>query len=122
MAEEAAEEGAGDAAGQDGPEFGADAENTARIAVPADFDPDDPILDEIALAVYGSYLLEQVELDLLGPTPETVCAGNFDILETATYVSDGDKRSVYVAVNEFEGFVLALDVDTCTELAMGALY
>ena len=98
------------------------AENSARIVVPADFDPDKPILNEIALAIYGSYLLDQVEFELLGPTPETVCAGDYEILDTATYVLDGDDRTVYIAVNKFEGFVLALDVDTCTELAMGSLF
>ena len=117
-AEETAEEMA-EAADGGTPAFG---EDTVRIAVPADFDPDEPILNEFALAVYGSYLLGQIEVETVGPTPETECTGNYDILDTATYVLDGNDRSVYIAVNEFEGFVLALDIDTCTELAMGSLF
>ncbi len=122
MMEEAAEESAeatAEAAAE--PAFGAD-EGSARIAVPPGFDADAMIRNEVELAIYGSYLLDQRDLGLLGPTPETRCDGNYDILATATYLLDGDARSVYIAVNELEGFVLALDSDTCTELANGALF
>ena len=122
MMEEAAEESAeatAEAAAE--PAFGAD-EGSARIGVPPGFDPDAMIRNEVELAIHGSYLLDQRDLGLLGPTPETRCDGNYDILATATYLLDGDDRSVYIAVNEFEGFVLALDSDTCTELANGALF
>lgn len=112
MMEEAAEERA-EATAEEG---------SARIAVPPGFDPDAMIRNEVELAIYGSYLLDQRDLGLLGPTPETRCDGNYDILATASYLLDGDDRSVYIAVNEFEGFVLALDSDTCTELANGALF
>lgn len=116
---DAADEALGDAESEPAaPEFGV----TERVRVPADFDPDAPILNEVALAIYGSYLLELIDLETLGATPETVCSGNYDILATAVYVLDGDARDVYVGVNEDDGFVAALDVDTCTELALGRLF
>ncbi len=121
MSEQAAEGGDEEASG---PEFGAEADpgNAVRVEVPADFDPDEPILDEIELAVYGSYLLDQAELGVLGPTPETVCTGNFDILDRAIYVSDGNERPVYIGVDERTGVVLALDTGTCAVLAIGSLF
>jgi len=93
-----------------------------RVVVPPDFDPEAPILNEVALAIYGSYLLDQIDLGLLGPTPETTCAGDYQILDTAVYVLDGDERPVYIAVNETIGSVSALAIDTCTELANGPLF
>ena len=92
MSEQAAEGGDEEASG---PEFGAGPTPGMRhaSAFPPTSTPTQPILDEIELAVYGSYLLDQAELGVLGPTPETVCTGNFDILDRAIYVSDGRRAT-----------------------------
>jgi len=119
MAEEAVEETA-EEAGESAPAL--DAGPVTRVEVPPDFDPDDPLLNEVALAFYGAYLLERSELRELGPTPETTCSGRYEILGTAVYVLGGSERQVYVAVNADEGSVFALDIDTCIELANGSLF
>jgi len=110
------------AGAEEAAEAEADVGIAERVLVPPDFDPEAPILNEVALAIYGSYLLDQIDSSLLGPTPETTCAGDYQILDTAVYVLDGDERRVYIAVNEIIGSVSALDVDTCTELANGPLF
>lgn len=128
MAEEPAEEPASEevleaapAEDEDETVFGADAA-TSRIAVPPGFDPDAPIFTDTGLAIYGSFLIGQRELRLLGPTPETRCDGDYDVLATTIYVADGEGRLVFVAVNEDEGVVLALDSDTCAVLGTGDLF
>lgn len=93
-----------------------------RVSVPPDFDADAPITNDVELGIFGAYLLDQRDLGTLGPTPEQNCPVPYPILAEATYVSDdAAERPVYVGVEEADGLVYAVDVDTCDELTAGSL-
>jgi hypothetical protein len=95
--------------------------NPGRIAVPPGFDPDQPITREFELAVYGSYLLDQRDLGLLGATPNTPCGGDYEILARARLELDETRQTVYVAVRELDGSVLAVDTTTCGVIVTASL-
>jgi hypothetical protein len=90
--------------------------------LPPDFDPTTPITNEDELGLYGVYLLGERDAGRLPSTPNTDCPAELgEILDERTYELDGDPVTVYVAVVEDRGLVLALDTDTCAEVAAGSL-
>lgn len=93
----------------------------ARVLVPPTFDPDEPVRDETDLGVYGAYLLGLRDDGLLEPTPNTLCFGDYEILDTATLLLDDTTTDVLVAVNEFDGVVLAIDPERCDVLLDASL-
>lgn len=89
--------------------------------VPADFDPQAPITNDVELGVYGAYLIAERDAGNLQPTPNQACVDGEQILDRATLRLDDELVPVYIDVREPRRLVAALHADTCAELMLGSL-
>lgn len=86
-----------------------------------DFDPDDFIVNEAELGVYGSMLLERESLGELAPTPNTSCPEEFNILAATRLVEGEISSPIYVAVQDEDPSVIGLDQGNCDPLIASPL-
>lgn len=121
--EEMARVDVAEATGEESTEATEESAEEAPPFAPAlpDFDPAAPVSSPLELGAFGRYLLDEQAADRLGPTPNTACPAEFNILGETTLVDDAnsidDSVDVYVGVLEADRTVLAIDRDACDVLA-----
>lgn len=87
-----------------------------------DIDVEAPITDDPELGAYGTYLLERQIDRVLPPIPNTKCDASYNILDSAVAIINDVETDVYIAVQEDEQRVIAIDRNTCLELVDGPLF
>ena len=96
---------------------------TARLPLERpDIDVEATITDDAELGAYGTYLLELRNDSALGSTPNTECDPSYNILDDAPALINRVEVTVYIAVQEDDERVIAIDRDTCEELVDGPLF
>lgn len=87
------------------------------------FDPDVPILDELALTAAGAQLLAMESQGTLGPTPETSCGGDAEeplvVLGQGLYALPDRVVPVLLAIERSTADTFAIDPETCEIVATG---
>ncbi len=85
-------------------------------------DVEAPITGDLQLGAFGTYLLEEQFAGRLPATPNTRCPPELNILDEQVIVLNGTDTDVYIAVQEIEQRVLAVDRQTCSPVVDGPLF
>ena len=131
MADDMAEDVAGDEAASEpfddagtlgGLDAAYDTTSNRVIVDRPDIDVEESITNDAELGAYGTYLLEQQIDSVLPPTPNTECDAFYNILDDAVAIINNVETDVYIAVQEAEQRVVAVDRDSCLGLVDGPLF